>query len=384
MKIRPIILVIVLFGLNSFFADIIYEGARSIMPNFLRTFGYTVFQVGIIIGSAELVGYLFRLISGYVSTKSRRYWILMVTGYVGTLTVPLMAFTDSKGIIIALIFMERIAKGIRSSPKNAIVSILVQPNERGKAFGFIEVFDEFGAMLGPVILSYSLWKSEIYQQAIKFLLIPFAFVVLMQMLLPVVFYKKFSQSLASSMSKEIMENGDELNLSFFVFVAIVSLNLIFTYPISINLVISEPLLSIWSLPLLYLVVHTSDLVAASIIGNIYHKKTNKPFYFLFLVSIFTFVPLFVSSSLSSFISASAFGIILGINESAVRARVSDETSTKNRGKAFGILNFATGMALFISNGLFGLIAQMNNFQSVFGIVFIFLQILLLSVYRKIN
>ncbi len=80
--------IIVLFGMNSLVADIIYEGNRSIAPNFLQSLGMTAFQVGLVVGVAEFVGYLTRFVAGKAADRYKIYWFLLVCGYLEPFQFP--------------------------------------------------------------------------------------------------------------------------------------------------------------------------------------------------------------------------------------------------------------------------------------------------------
>src|SRR5580704_10113826 len=86
---------VLLLGLVSLFADITYEGARSIAGPFLAILGSSAAVVGFVAGFGELVGYGFRIVSGYWADKSQRYWGITIVGYViNLLAVPLLAFAS--------------------------------------------------------------------------------------------------------------------------------------------------------------------------------------------------------------------------------------------------------------------------------------------------
>jgi hypothetical protein len=105
---------VVLIGVVSLFADMTYEGARSIAGPYLAVLGASGTAVGIVAGLGELIGYGLRLISGYFSDRTGRYWAITIFGYtVNMLAVPLLALAGRWEIAVALVIAERIGKGIR-------------------------------------------------------------------------------------------------------------------------------------------------------------------------------------------------------------------------------------------------------------------------------
>ncbi|RMG25070.1 MAG: MFS transporter [Methanobacteriota archaeon] len=363
----------ILFGLNSLFADILYEGARSVIPPYLQEFGLSLVAVGFIVGLAEFIGYAVRLLSGYFLDRWKLYWTFLVIGYLGTITVPLMGMVTATESLVLLIFLERIAKGIRSPAKSTIISVLVIPEERGKAFGMIEVLDELGAMLGPFILFLVFLMGNGISFGLRVMFIFYVGVLALQLFLPYFLYGQFREGLKTAESLTDPEMEGSLGSSYWRFVISISVSFMFTFPIAINLVLSSDFLPLWNIPLLYLAVHLSDMLSAGIFGRLYRKTNLWVLYFPFILSPITLILLLSKTEFSVFVSALALGSILGIHESAVRARISDLSPTGSRGRGFGIFYFAMGISSFLSNFLFSLI-ETSPLSWLFGIGAIMVQV----------
>ena len=107
----------VLIGIVSLFADMTYEGARSINGPYLAILGASGVTVGIVSGLGELIGYTLRLLSGFLSDKTGRYWAITFFGYaVNLLAVPLLALAGNWQLAAVLMITERIGKGLRVPP----------------------------------------------------------------------------------------------------------------------------------------------------------------------------------------------------------------------------------------------------------------------------
>src|SRR3990172_13365334 len=114
---------IVLLGCVSLFADMTYEGARSITGPYLQVLGASATVVGIVAGLGELIGYALRLATGYLSDRIRKYWFLTILGYVVNLmAVPALALTNRWEWAAALIVTERLGKAIRAPARDAMLS----------------------------------------------------------------------------------------------------------------------------------------------------------------------------------------------------------------------------------------------------------------------
>src|SRR5262249_50964883 len=111
---------VILIGLVSLFADITYEGARSITGQYLAILGANGAVVGIVAGLGEFAGYGLRILSGYVSDRTGRYWGVTGVGYaLNLLAIPLLALAGSWQVAAALIVLERLGKAIRTPARDA-------------------------------------------------------------------------------------------------------------------------------------------------------------------------------------------------------------------------------------------------------------------------
>lgn len=128
---------IILLGLVSLFADMTYEGARSITGPYLSILGASAVVVGFVSGLGELVGYGLRFASGYLSDRTRRYWSITIIGYtVNLLAVPLLALAGSWEMAAVLLIAERLGKAIRTPARDIMLSHATSQVGNGWGFGF--------------------------------------------------------------------------------------------------------------------------------------------------------------------------------------------------------------------------------------------------------
>src|SRR6266542_6487945 len=164
---------VVMIGVVSFFADMTYEGARSITGPYLAVLGASGTVVGIVAGFGELVGYGLRLASGYISDRTGRYWTVTLVGYVvNMLAVPLLALAGSWETAAFLMIAERTGKAIRNPPRDAMLSHATQTMGRGWVFGLHEALDQIGAVIGPLIVTGVLYFKGGYRVGFAVLLVP--------------------------------------------------------------------------------------------------------------------------------------------------------------------------------------------------------------------
>ncbi len=150
---RSALTFVILLGVVSMFGDIVYEGARSITGPYLAVLGASAAAVGIVAGFGELVGYGLRLVSGYISDRTQRYWPITLLGYgLTVVAVPLLAVAGRWELAALLIILERTGKGIRTPARDAMLSHATTQMGRGWGFGLHEALDQVGATIGAMAL----------------------------------------------------------------------------------------------------------------------------------------------------------------------------------------------------------------------------------------
>ena len=168
---------VILVGVLSLFADLTYEGARSVTGPLLALLGAGVVIISSVGGFGELLGYGLRLVSGPLAERTERYWSIAIVGYVVQLTsVPLLAFARSWPEAAVLILLERTGRAIRNPPRDAMLSCAAKEMGYGWGFGLHEALDQFGALFSPLVVAYVLAVRHSYHQAFAVLAIPAAIV----------------------------------------------------------------------------------------------------------------------------------------------------------------------------------------------------------------
>ena len=140
-------------GFVSLLMDVSSELIHSLLPLFLvGTLGVSVLVVGLIEGVAEATALITKVFSGVLSDYLRRRKVLAVIGYaLGALTKPAFALAQGAGVVVAARLVDRIGKGIRGAPRDALVADLVSAEQRGAAYGLRQSLDTVGAFMGPLL-----------------------------------------------------------------------------------------------------------------------------------------------------------------------------------------------------------------------------------------
>ncbi|HEY9167539.1 MAG TPA: MFS transporter [Candidatus Kryptonia bacterium] len=149
---------VIVLGLTSFFTDISTEMVYPLIPFFLTTtLGASPAVLGLIEGVAESTASLLKVVSGYISDKFKRRRILAIAGYSSsTFGKFLLYAANSWGIVFLGRVVDRLGKGIRTAPRDALIADSTDPSKRGMAFGLHRAFDTTGAAIGVVLAYYFL------------------------------------------------------------------------------------------------------------------------------------------------------------------------------------------------------------------------------------
>ena len=165
---------ILLLGLISLMGDVVYEGSRGLVPDYLGFLGATSVVVGLIGGLGDFLGYALRLVSGFLSDLTRAYWVFIFVGYGLIVSIPLLGFSYGLELTILLILLERMGKALRSPSRDAVLSVVSKDVGAGKAFGLHELLDQVGAVIGPSIVAFVMFSTaNNFHYAFGYLLVPF-------------------------------------------------------------------------------------------------------------------------------------------------------------------------------------------------------------------
>ena len=149
-------------SLTSFFMDISSEMVINILPLFLyNVLGVKTNIIGIIEGVAEATASILKVFSGWLSDKLRgRKWIAVIGYGISALSKPFFYFANSWGMVAGVRWADRVGKGVRTAPRDALVADSIKPEQRGLAFGFHRAADTAGAVLGLLVATLVVWLAQ--------------------------------------------------------------------------------------------------------------------------------------------------------------------------------------------------------------------------------
>lgn len=380
---RSAIMFVILIGVVSLFSDMTHEGARSIMGPFLALLGANATVVGIVAGLGELVGYVLRLPSGYITDRTGRYWTTTIIGYIiNMLAVPLLALAGSWEVAAFLIILERAGKAIRNPARDAMLSHATLKVGRGWGFGLHEAMDQIGAMLGPLIVAAVLYFKGTYRTAFATLLIPailtIGVLVIARMLYP------HPRDLESTAPK-IETKG--LSRVYWIYLAAMALNAAgyADFPlIAYHFQKASTVSGDW-IPVFYAVAMGVDAAAALIFGRFFDRKGIPILVISVLMSV-SFAPLvFLGGFYPSLIGMALWGVGMGAQESIMRAAVAEMVPVNKRATAYGIFNTGYGVFWFIGSALMGIFYDFSiPFLITFSVVTQLASVPLLLMVKRVS
>ena len=391
--VKQALVLITIFGLVSLLGDIIYEGARGITGQYLQILGASAAIIGFFTGLGEFFGYALRAVSGYISDKTKSYWLLTFLGYALLVSIPLLALAGNWQLAIFFIILERIGKAIRNPARDTIISYSAKKVGTGFGFGIHEFLDQIGALLGPLLISIFFLNFKTvslaeYKQAFSLLLIPF-FVLMIFLLFAYLFFRH------AKIEKERKKESKKLTRIFWIYVLFVFATtlgfinfVILGYHFKFNKIIPEA-----QIPLLYSLAMIADAITALLIGKAYDKLEKKGkklgLLLLVLLPLLTLtIPFLVFSYSFALIILGVviFGIVIGSHETIMRAAIADITPISKRGSAYGIFTAFYGFASLIGSALIGIFYEFSIFYlTVFVLVTqIFALLIFLVLKRRIS
>lgn len=347
---------VVALGLVSFFTDFSTEMILGILPFFIiSTLGASRALLGAIEGSAELTSYAFRMISGSLSDWAGKRKVFVLAGYAAsTVSKPFFALASNWFDAFLVRTGDRVGKGIRTAPRDALIADSVPESRMGRAFGIHRSLDQLGAIVGPVA-AFALLQMVDVRGVFLMSLIPGAVALVI-----LIFYVREVAVKNKKSGVTILGNFGTLlkgNRRFIFLLVIAGIFGLGAFNFSFILVRASDLgVERNFIPLVYATInlsHTAMGVPSGILADrIGKEKMLLIGYSVFSVSTLLMVTL-AGNTLNAYFIAAIFGLYAGISETVQRAIIPRYVASELRGTAFGLYNLVIGVCFFTSNIIFG-------------------------------
>lgn len=348
----------------SFLTDASSEIIAPLLPLFLvGTLGATVSMVGVIEGSAEAAASLLKLASGWWSDRVSRRKPLIVAGYaIASLVRPLVAIAQTATQVLAIRLVDRVGKGIRGAPRDALLAASTPPEFRGRAFGFHRAADHAGAMVGPLIaLACLQWLGMPVRHVFWVAAIPGALAVMVA----IAFVREQRASpvaaliVAAPTTPAVTAGpGAALPRSFWLTMLPI---LVFTLGNSTDafLLLRASQLGVPTalIPLVWVLLHLVKSASSTPAGAFSDRVGRRP---LIVAGWVLYAAVYAGFSLAAdawhaWALFGVYGVVFGLTEGAEKALVADLVPASRRGTAFGWYQATVGVASLPASIAFGVV-----------------------------
>lgn len=353
---------VIYLGLTSLFVDISSEMIFTVMPIFLKNvLGASYAIVGFIDGISEITANILKYVSGEISDFIQKRKLLTIIGYsFSAISKIFFALANSWPFVLVFRVFDRVGKGIRTSPRDALIKESVLAEETGKWFGFHRSMDTAGAFIGvflSIVILYYLTNFQHFNLEKTIRTILFFSVIPAFIGIIFLFLVKEPKSTELTTKKNLFE-FKSFSKNYYLLILIFSLFSLGNISYSFYLLKAQTLIqSIYFLPILYLIYNLFYMLSSYPAGKLSDKiGREKVLIFGFLLLFFVLLFMAYLNSLILLFPIFAFlGITAGIYDGTSKAFISDLIKKEVSGGAFGFYYMITGICTLIGNSLFGFI-----------------------------
>ncbi len=349
-----------MLGFVSMLMDISSEMIHSLLPLFMvTTLGTSVFTVGMIEGIAESTALITKVFSGALSDYLGKRKGLAVFGYaLGALTKPLFAIASSTGMVLSARFLDRIGKGIRGAPRDALVADIAPPAMRGAAFGLRQALDTIGAFLGPLIAVglMLLWANDM--RAIFWVAVIPGVLAVLLLLFGVHEPSRKEHPAHIRINPISRKNLKRLSASYWRVVAIGAVFTLARFSEAFLVLRAQQTgMSIALVPLVMVAMNFIYAASAYPFGKL-SDRVNHTTLLMIGFAVLVLADLVLASSnhwITVLVGVAIWGIHMGITQGLLASMVAATAPADLRGTAYGFFNLVSGVAMLIASCIAGLV-----------------------------
>lgn len=352
----------------SFFTDVSSEMIYPLLPVFLTaTIGASAGMLGAIEGAAETTASLLKLASGWWSDRARRRKPLVVFGYtLAAIARPLIAVTQTAGQVLAIRLTDRLGKGIRNSPRDALIAESVHPSIRGRAYGFHRAADHAGAVFGPLAAFVLIqWFAFDVRSVFWLAAVPGALAVLTVIAFvreparpPLAHGASAEYAPAAVKNPAAAAENASLPRAFWSYLAVILLFTLGNSTDAFLLLRARQLgVSVALLPILWAALHVVKSAASTPGGALSDRIGRAPTliagWIVYVVAYIGFA--FATAAWHAWLLFAVYGLYFALTEPTERALVADFVPAARRGTAFGWFHLTVGIGTLPASVIFGLV-----------------------------
>jgi MFS family permease len=342
-------------GWVSFLSDVASDMIYPLLPDFLtRTLHAGPAALGLIEGVAEATASLMKLASGWWSDRARRRKPLVVAGYsIAAVARPLIGLASSWAQVLCIRFADRVGKGIRTSPRDALLADMVPPGERGRAYGLQRAMDNAGAVAGPLLAAFLL-RFAFDDERSVFLLAAVPGVLVVAVLVAKVrdSPRDGAPRPAPDGSGAALPRRFRIALAIFVVFALASSTDAF-----LILKAGDTGVPTWQIPLLWAAFNgvkaAGGVPGGALADRLGRVRTILAGWVVYALAYVGFA--FAAEPAQIWALFAFYALFYALTEGAERALVADLVPAASRGRAFGAFHASVGLAALPASVLFGIL-----------------------------
>ena len=352
----------------SLLMDVSSEMIHSLLPLFMATtLGASVIIIGIIEGVAEATALMLKVFSGVISDYVGKRKGLALLGYgLVALSKPLFAIAPTSGVVFSARMIDRVGKGIRGAPRDALVADVTPPEIRGAAYGLRQALDTIGAFLGPLlaVALMFLWDND-FQSIFWVAVIPAA----LSIALLGFGLKEPKTPITRKRTNPLRrENLKKLSAAYWWVVVIGSIFTLARFSEAFLVLRAQQMaIPLFAIPLVMVAMNLVYSLTAYPFGKLSDSMSHsKMLQWGLLVLIAADIVLALSSHWSTLLAGVAlWGIHMGMTQGLLAAMVAHTAPPELRGTAFGMFNLMSGVALLLASAGAGVLWEVFGAASTF-------------------
>ena len=344
-------------GFGSMFMDISSELVHSLLPIFMATvLGASMVTIGVIEGIAEAIAAITKVFSGAISDHLGKRKFIVVLGYgLSAVTKPIFPLANAIGWVFAARFVDRIGKGIRGAPRDALVADIVPRQMRGVAYGLRQSLDSVGAFLGPLFaVAFMAWLANDLKAVLWVAVVP-AFIAVI-LLVVAVREPEPAKKESGSRSPLTLADVKRLSLGYWLVVALGGVFTLARFSEAFLILRAQDVgLALGLIPVIMIVmnvVYATLAYPAGVAADHLHPRVLLVAGLGILVAADVILAV-AASPKAAFIGAGLWGLHMALTQGLLSKLVADTAPEELRGTAFGMFNLVSGGALLLASVIAG-------------------------------
>ena len=361
---------VVVLGLVSLCMDLSSEFVHALLPLYLATgLGASMLAIGLIEGAAEAIALVVKVFSGVLSDAVQRRKPLVLAGYgLAALTKPVFALAPTLGWVVAARFADRVGKGIRGAPRDALIADITPPEVRGASFGLRQALDTVGAVLGPIAAIAALaWFAGDFRMAFWLAAIP-AFLAVALIVLGV--DEPDRRQEGGKARRLSLADARRLPRAFWLVTGIAALMALARCSEAFLVLRAADVgIAVGQAPWVMVAMTLVYTAAAYPAGAALDRGRGSAMLYAGLAALVAAhaTLAYATGAVAVFAGAGLWGLHMGLTQGIFSAMVAEHAPADLRGSAFGVFNLASGVAMLLASGLAGAVWDAAGARAAFAL-----------------